>query len=193
MASANRDLFIRLTAAVLGRYARQNGRELREADRTAMAAGLWDVAAERGLPPVLAPRDMGVPAEMTPEEVAPLANRVLAGVQNPEQWANLARQLVKMCFQPEFRKCRDSYRQTEPDGSCRRQELARVRERVSGSHCVDCPYWTGLTPDQHERLLRAAWKGDPAELTANRGIFLPEDFRVLRRFVRELARTQAMP
>ena len=103
--------------------------------------------------------------------------------------AGPARQLVKACFYPEFKTCRDSFREVSPDGTCRRQELARARVRVSGSHCVDCPHWVALTPDQHVRFLTRAWQpGRAAEFTAHRDVFLPEDFRALRRFLHGLAR-----
>jgi hypothetical protein len=99
------------------------------------------------------------------------------------------RQLVKACFYAEFKICRDSFREVSPDGSCRRQQLARVRSRVSGSHCVDCPYWVALSSEQHVKFLTREWQ--PAgreELAAHLPVFLPEDFRAFRRTVRAMAR-----
>ena len=93
-------------------------------------------------------------------------------------------QLVKACFYPEFTVCRDSFRELTKDGGCRRQELDRVRGRVSGAHCVDCPHWVGLTPEAHEKFLTSAWRAEGAgEWAGNRGVFLPEDFRTLRRWL----------
>ncbi len=128
---------------------------------------------------------------MTAEEVAPLIERLLVGLTPTEReaLATPARQLVKACFNAPFKTCRDSFREVSPDGSCRRQELKRAGERVSGSHCVDCPYWTSLTPAQHAKFLAREWRvGGPAEFVRHQGIFLPEDFRALR----ECLQTQAL-
>lgn len=177
-----------LVGAVLRRFSEQNGRAFAPADVDALAGGLRRLVETRGLPPRLAASEPGAPREWPKEEVAPLVAQAIEAVPEPDPLlATAARQLVKACFQPEFKACRDSYRECEDDGSCRRQQLDRVRERVSGSHCVDCPYWTALAPEQHERLLRRAWTGDPAEFESHRDIFLPEDFRALRVFLRELA------
>jgi hypothetical protein len=177
-----------LVGAVLRRFCAQNGRVLAPTDVDALAAGLRRLIEARGLPPRLAVGEQGAPRDWPKEEVAPLVAQALEAIPAPDPLlATAARQLVKACFQPEFKACRDSYREGEDDGSCRRQQLDRVRERVSGSHCVDCPYWTALTPDQHERLLRRAWAGDAAEFATHRDIFLPEDFRALRVFLRKLA------
>jgi hypothetical protein len=97
-------------------------------------------------------------------------------------------QLVKACFYPEFTVCRDSFREVAKDGSCRRQELARVRQRVSGTHCVDCPHWVALTPAGHGELLQREWRSEPGILEDNCGVFLPEDFRELRRWLHARAR-----
>ena len=117
--------------------------------------------------------------------------RVQAGLTAPqrEKLAVPVRQLVKACFHPEFRVCRDSFREESPDGSCRRQQLARVRARVSGAHCVDCPYWVALTPEAHGKFLTREWQlPGRGELAANLDIFLPEDFRDLRRLLYTEAR-----
>ncbi|HVS52941.1 MAG TPA: hypothetical protein VHD62_11360 [Opitutaceae bacterium] len=157
------------------------------AERTRFAANLWALVAERGLPPALATDEQGAPGEMSEAECAPLVARVLGAATEP--WlAEAARQLVKACFYPEFKTCRDSFREVAPEGSCRRQELVRVRRRVSGAHCVDCPYWVALAPAPHEKFLARHWRAGAADLAAHREIFLPEDFRALRRRVRELAR-----
>jgi hypothetical protein len=183
-----RSEFIQSVQHVLARHAQQNGRTpWSEADTAAIGERLWALMAERGLPPPLAPQEMGEPGEMPPEEVAPLIARVLDGIGGAEALATPLRQLVKACFQPDFRKCRESYHEVEADGTCRRQQLKKARDRVSGTHCVDCPYWLTLTPEQHEKFLAQAWVGDAAELAAHRDVFLPEDFRALRRCVREQA------
>jgi hypothetical protein len=155
------------------------------------AARLSAVVADRGLPPPLAEHERGSPGGMSEAECAPLVERIVR-TGDSALWREAARQLVKACFYPEFKECRDSFRQRTADGSCRRQELARVRDRLSGSHCVDCPHWVGLPPDRHEEFLASAWCGDREEFRHNRETFLPEDFRALRRWLwREARRGRA--
>ena len=117
----------------------------------------------------------------------PLVARVIAGSDEP-LLAEAARHLVKACFYPEFKVCRDSFREVTADGSCRRQELERVRGRVSGTHCVDCPHWVALEPEAHSEFLAREWRAQPALLMEHRDIFLPEDFRALRRWLHAAAR-----
>ena len=96
-----RTIFLQSVQGVLDRYARQNDRPpWSAADTAAIGGRLWALMAERGLPPPLAPDDMGTPGEMPPEEVAPLVARVLAGIADAAALATPARQLVKACFQP---------------------------------------------------------------------------------------------
>ncbi|MBS0633579.1 MAG: hypothetical protein JSS11_16840 [Verrucomicrobia bacterium] len=181
--------FTAQVGAIVARFFRQNGQNVPDTALTAgFAARLWQLIGERGLPPSLAWGEQGEAVEMEAEVAGPLVARVLGGLPEDGLWATAARQLVKACFQPEFKKCRDSYREVEADGTCRRQQLKKALGRVSGSHCVDCPYWQGLTPEQHGKLLAKAWVGDVGELERHREVFLPEDFRALRRWVRERAR-----
>ncbi|HUR58491.1 MAG TPA: hypothetical protein VM029_12315 [Opitutaceae bacterium] len=180
--------FSRRVEAVLSRYYVQNGAAPPSvALQRAFAARLHAVIAGRGLPPPLGPREPGRPGGMPEAESAPLVARVLAG-QNDPLLAELARQLVKACFYPEFRICRDSFRERTAEGVCRRQQVGRVRTRVSGAHCVDCPHWIEHPPQQHAALLAAQWQGDVAEFHAHREMFLPEDFRALREWLHAAAR-----
>ena len=78
--------------------------------------------------------------------------------------------------------------QLAADCTCRRQEFARVRLRISGAHCVDCPHWVALAPAQHEKYLAREWHGVVLDFTAHRGVFLPEDFRALRLWLHARAR-----
>ena len=208
--------------AVLQRFAAQNGAPaFSDAEIAGFTGRLWALVRERGLPRPLAAHERGTPGEMTDAECAPLVERV-AGTAPGALSGEAARQLVKACFYPEFKTCRDSFRECSPDGTCRRQELARVRRRVSGAHCVDCPYWVTLTPDQHEEFLAREWQAPStgsrlrqgyggqagqgpaagsgqaasassrergaAAFLAHRDIFLPEDFRALRRWLYSRAR-----
>jgi len=184
--------FSRLVSAVLTRFLMQNGREnLAPKESEAVGARLWAVANERGWPRALPKGECGAPGGMGEDEVAPLVARVLAGA-NDDLLANGVKQLVKACCYPEFTECRDSFREVAKDGGCRRQELARVRSRVSGTHCVDCPYWVALTPAAHGEFLAREWRvGGAAALAEQRAVFLPEDFRALRKWLHAKARSAA--
>ena len=179
--------FAALVGTCVCRFLAQNGRPPLPAPLLAEYADrLWAVVNEAGLPCPLAESASGEPGEMPADRVAGLAAKLFQGLGLPERHVELdtlTRQLLKACLQPEFRQCRDSYREVV-DGTCRRQELNRVRGRLSGTHCVDCPYWVALRPDQHVTLLAKAWvSGCPEELAGNREVFLPEDFRALRVFL----------
>lgn len=184
--------FTVLVRPVLERFFRQTGRPAMAAAVLAkFEARLWALVSERGVPPPLPLGERGEPREMTAEEAAPLLERLLAGFGEMERLAleTPARQLVKACFHGEFKNCRNSFREREVDGSCRRQQLAKATGRVSGAHCVDCPYWLELAPEQHAKFLAREWRPDGAEeLVTCRSVFLPEDFRALRRHIRQLSR-----
>jgi hypothetical protein len=182
-----RDTFVELTAAILERFCAQNAAAVPSAvARRALGEQLWSLVEERGLPPPLAADEPGEPGDLPDAQCAPLLERALAGASTADR-ATLAvpvRQLIKACFHPEFKICRDSFREVSSDGSCRRQQLTRVRGRVSGAHCIDCPHWVALTPEEHDRFLRSEWlPAGRAELAEHKAIFLPEDFRALRRLL----------
>ena len=179
------DVFAEQLRLILTRYAVQNGMvPLSSSEMATFTAQLRELVRDRGLPRPLRADEMGGPGEMSAEEAEPLVTLVLRGIPRAHEFAAPARQLIKTCFHPEFKKCRESYREVEADGSCRRQNLSRARLRVSGSHCVDCPYWTSLTAEQHAACLAADWVGNTEEFGTHRDIFLPEDFRALRSLVR---------
>lgn len=156
-----------LLGAVLRRFLRQNGREM-DGVGEGVARRLAEVVRERG-----------VFGGVTDEEIRALVARVLEG-EDDAILADGVKQLVKTCFYPELAVCRDSFREVARDGACRRQELARARGRVSGTHCVDCPHWLGLAEGEHERMLASEWRSGAREFGVGREIFLPEDFRRLR-------------
>lgn len=177
-----------VVSEMLPRYARQNSLPA-PATASCQLVGrrLFALLETHGWPRPLAPDEIGTPGEMAAGEVAPLVAVLIEGLDefSTEAWGGALRQLVKACFHPEFRTCRESYREVGADGDCRRQDVERVRTRLSGSHCVDCPYWTDLTPEQHAALLSRHWRdGGTAGFAAHREICLPEDFRRLRRLVR---------
>jgi len=182
--------FQRIVTALLTRFCEQGSAPANGAQVALFARQLATVLHERGLPRPLRPDELGVPGGMSDAELAPLVERVVEGIDH-SVLAEAARQLAKACFYPEFRVCRDSFREVTRDGACRRQQIDRVRARISGSHCVDCPHFVALEPAQHEALLRAAWRGDAAEFDAHREMFLPEDFRALRRWRHAAARCES--
>lgn len=181
--------FSRLVATVLTRFLAQNAASGVSANvAAAVGARLWEVVTEHGLPRALAAGECGAPGGMSDDACAPLVARVM-GSETDARLELAVKQLVKACLYPEFTVCRDSYREPTKDGGCKRQELARVRARVSGTHCVDCPYWVALDPEQHAGLLARAWLvGGAGAFAENREVFLPEDFRQLRRWLHARAR-----
>ena len=182
--------FERIVGDVLARYFAQNARPIPPAQElAAFIARLAHLIGERGLPRPLSKDQRGTPGGMAEEECASLVARVFPGTD--PLLMDAARQLVKACFYPEFKDCRDSFRETGRDGSCRRQELARVKGRVSGSHCVDCPHWVALRTEEHEAFLAREWRAGANEFLAHRTVFLPEDFRALRLWLHRAARAMA--
>ena len=188
---AGKEKFVECVVEILDRYFRQNEQAPpARLETIAAAERLWTLIQERGLPQPLAKSERGEPGEMPETESAALLNAVIGTGPGEfrERLANPMRQLVKACFYPEFKTCRDSFREVSPDGSCRRQELARARVRASGSHCVDCPHWVALTPAQHAKYLAREWRGGAEQFFAHQSVFLPEDFRALRLFLYHAAR-----
>lgn len=181
--------FTAIVCAILARFFRQNAQPPpADARGREFAARLRALIAERGLPRPLAVDETGRPGGMSEAECAPLLARVLPAGAEP-LFVEAARQLVKACFYPEFKICRDSYREVAADGACRRQQLERARLRTSGAHCVDCPHWVALAPVEHVALLEDAWFV-PGGFAPHRGIFLPEDFRALRTWLWRAARAE---
>ncbi len=170
--------FGEIVGAIMTRFFGQNGRPppVREAS-VAMATRLVALVRKRGFPGVA----------LTEAEVAALTDRVLGEAAEP-LWAEAVKQLVKACCYPPLAGCRDSFREVTREGVCRRQQLERVRGRISGTHCVDCPHWTSLEAGRHAEFLAAEWRMEPAVLTAHREVFLPEDFRALRQWLQAAAR-----
>jgi hypothetical protein len=184
--------FSRRAGAVLARFFRQNGHAWPAGvDAATIGTRVWAAVTAHGLPPALRPGDCGVPGGMSEEECAPLVAQVLGGDADATDalLVQAVKQLVKACLYPEFTVCRDSFREPTKDGGCRRQELERVRGRISGAHCVDCPYFVALPPAEHAEFLAREWRVGGAEaLAAQREIFLPEDFRALRQWLHARAR-----
>ncbi|MEO5959926.1 MAG: hypothetical protein ABIZ49_00015 [Opitutaceae bacterium] len=184
------DEFCGLVEAVLRRFLRQNAQAaVAEKQVAGIAARLQALVEQRGLPRPLARHEIGAPGGMSEDECAPLVLRVLGEAGNGSSLlADAVRQLVKACFYPEFKVCRDSFCEADGSGVCRRQEPGRAQKRVSGSHCVDCPHWVALSAEQHREFLARQWRAGAEAFAASRDVFLPEDFRALRRWLHTRAR-----
>src|SRR5690606_20875621 len=92
------------------------------------------------------------------------------------------RQLLKACLYGEFTQCRESYCQTSADGRCRRQQWDTARGRISGSPCVDCPFYVQMSQAEHAALLQSRWAiASIVPYAEAPEVFLPEDFRAFRR------------
>ena len=179
--------FLRIVTEVLSRVCAQTSQPVQREHLSKVATRLAILVTERGLARPLCDHEIGAPGSMTEKECSPLVERVMGGLDNPGL-DDAVRQLVKACFYPEFKICRDSFREVTRDGSCRRQQLDRAIRRVSGAHCVDCPHWTALTPARHVDYLKSEWRGAPDEFADHRDVFLPEDFRMLRLWLQAAAR-----
>lgn len=182
--------FEQIVATVLARVLGQQGQVVGDPARLrACATRLADLIATRGLPRPLAPGECGAPGGMAEAETGTLVAVVLGGGATEAPLAEAVKQLVKACFYPEFTVCRDSYREVTRDGACRRQQPERVRSRISGTHCVDCPHWVALEPEAHRERLSREWLQGPEAFARDRELFLPEDFRALRRWLWRAARS----
>ena len=176
-----RPTFEAQVSRLLNRFMVQNGQPVLTSDESSsIARRLSAQVLTRGLPRRLRNDEMGEPGELPSDEVNTIVQDVLQDITASGVTTDVTRQLVKACFYPEFKKCRESYREVNATGECRRQNVDRARARISGSHCVDCPYWTSLTPSQHAALLGGAWTGEGRDFEINREIFLPEDYREFR-------------
>lgn len=159
---------------------------------------VWDMVEDHGWP---TPVKTGEEREAVETELPNLAawveramESMAAGPLETKLQATLRNavgQLFKACCYPEITVCRNSYRLQTADGRCKRQIHANAKSRLSGSPCVDCPWTVRLTAEQHARLLRDSWA--PANAVAfdfDPMCFLPEDFRSLRRFLWQHARSR---
>jgi hypothetical protein len=166
--------FEALLGDALGDLARRQHVELRAGSVSRCAVALW--------PAVVAAR--GVPARQDPDKageaaMARVADGLAAFVDDPLIDGKLIKQLLMALALPEFDRCRDSYL------GAKRQAPAICNARVSGTHCVDCPY-TVAFPDTaaHAEWLRGEWPAAPAPGDPCWETLVPGPWRELRVWVR---------
>lgn len=181
-----------LAGACLARYVQANaGVVVAESCLMPCCEVVWDIVEAHGWPE---PLPAGIERRATDTELTDLATwvdratrpAVEAGVGGQVLSCLKAAvgQLFKTCLYQEITVCRESYRMQTADGRCKRQIQANARARLSGSHCVDCPWTVRLTAEQHATLLRKNWApGNAVTFDSDPMCFLPEDFRSLRRFL----------
>lgn len=148
---------------------------------------LWRLIQQHGLPEPLEAADQGEDETMPAEQLTARLDEIWSAFRFVDYRNDLetpARHLVKGIWQREFKKCRLSYKESETTGNCDRQSLSNALPRISGSHCVDCPYWVSISAEKNEKLLSKEWNQNAvAELTAHLDVFLPEDYRSLKQLL----------
>ena len=149
-----------------------------------MLRATWQIIHRQSLPQPLAKAETGEAQDPDEAKIADLQERVAqqTGRELPESLQTLLYQLLVMLTQPEFKACRLSYLEKGVDGTVERQKADYCEDRISGSHCEDCPYFVALSQEKHERFIGKQWTEDPAEYEEQKSRFLPEDFRMLRIF-----------
>ncbi len=153
-----------------------------------LSEGLWETALQEGPPVPLADNEIGEPRTLEDSYLLALAEKTMVRLPR-HRTDDLLRafciQILVALLSPEFKACRQSYQAGDAAnaGACARQSLENCRDRVSGSHCEDCPFFVALSKDQHRKLLGRSFgaAGQPV-WSANTDLFLPEDFRALRIF-----------
>jgi hypothetical protein len=180
--------FVHQIKKSLQRYFRQQDRPVPpESALVPFAQVLWKLVEKHGLPKPLEPSDQGQHENMSDESLRARLDEIWSRYRLTDYRKDLeapARHFVKGIWQPEFKKCRLSYKKTSPSGDCSRQSLDHARGRISGTHCVDCPYWVSVTAVKNERLLTKEWAPESVhELTSNLDVFLPDDYRNLKQLL----------
>lgn len=153
-----------------------------------MLKDLWIFSIQLGHPSALKVSEMGKPGDPHAETWATHTQALIDRWKLDRNQADLVtpviEQLLLTILLPEFKACRQSYLEKEPLGDCiPRQEAEYCRERISGSHCEDCPYFTALSAEKHRKLLERSWESETSDFSKQVDVFLPDDFRFLRVFL----------
>jgi hypothetical protein len=151
-----------------------------------LAASIWSSVHAEGLPRPLAINEIGEAVTLEDSYLGAIVEKILHDLPRhrlDDLIHTLCFQIINALLAPEFKACRQSYDKRDATGECARQALDECKDRISGSHCEDCPFFIALSKDQHRKLLSRAF--GPEHLNTflnNTGVFLPEDFRSLRIF-----------
>lgn len=172
-----------ILVALLTRFLRQRNATIDPVQIAGVAARCASLLAEHGVPAAVTSEAESEASRLSEVEVKSRA-AIAAGPDANERLQEATKQLVKALFYPELAQCRLSFEAQTADGRCKRQERERARERLSGTHCVDCPHWA-MEAEEHAAFLAAKWREGAEAFAANRAVFLPEDFRALRAWLRD--------
>ena len=145
----------------------------------------WNVIENEGLPQPLSNKETGEAKAPDYDYYTSLVESVLSQLprhRSEDSLRILLWQLFIAMLGREFKSCRLSYQELDPQGDCARQSLDNCNDRISGSHCEDCPYFIALSSPQHRKLFTRSWVGDQPVKEEELAVFLPEDFRGLRIF-----------
>ncbi len=147
---------------------------------------IWSIVHAEGLPRPLPTNEMGEAITLDDSYLCDLVEKALHSLPRhraDDLLRTLCFQVITALLAPEFKSCRQSYEEKDSTGACARQSLQECGDRVSGSHCEDCPFFIALSQDQHRKLLTRAFGSEHQNtFLSNMGVFLPEDFRSLRIF-----------
>jgi hypothetical protein len=159
-----------------------------EAYLQSLGESLWETVIGEGLPVPLGAAEVGEPRTLEDSYLLALVEKTLARLprhRTEDQLRAFCIQILIALLSPEFKACRQSFQRIDAAGgdTCARHSLDHCRDRISGSHCEDCPFFVALSQDQHRKLLGRSFSPSlQAVWSANTGLFLPEDFRALRIF-----------
>lgn len=161
---------------------------LDEAQLVPWMGHIWAQAMTYGFPDPLPEGEKGNSGTFREESLQPAVAAVLSALRLPERVLPLAvqfvltKQLLRSLVAPPFVNCRLTYQKRDSLSGCSRQEPSVAQCRPSGAFCEDCPLFTSLTEDRHQRVLTMGWHGEQPPEASMLGALVPEDFRKLRSF-----------
>jgi len=178
-------VFTDLGIPIAQRFLQQTGVFPQHTDKIErLLRATWEIVHEAPLPTPLGKAETGEAVDPDESKIAALQERVAQrlGLELPESLQMLLYQLLVTLTQPEFKACRLSYLEKSVDGTIDRQKADYCADRISGSHCEDCPYYVALSQEKHERFIGKQWASGASDFEAAKNKFLPQDFRMLRIF-----------
>ena len=178
-------VFVELGIPIAQRYLQQIGVFPKHTDKVGeLLKAVWQVAHERPLPRPLGRAETGEAKDPDEGRIRELIQTVEGKLDRdmPETLDVFTYQLLVMVTQEEFKACRLSYQAENVEGEVERQDADYCKDRISGSHCEDCPYFVALSQEKHERLMQKQWIAGAEAFEAEKATFLPSDYRMLRIF-----------